>query len=101
MLSSWNLEGEEPLATYLADSLWTQLLKQQRSEPRLKLIILQDLQEGSVLKNTLVCKRKSLVRVMVSILVFAGREKEDPERFLKQYKRLCMANGDRTEDSWL
>lgn len=38
---------------------------------------------------------------MVTIPIFNGAVKADPERFLKQFKRACMANGDRTEDSWL
>lgn len=38
---------------------------------------------------------------MVSIPVFTGKEKEDPERFLRQFQRACMANGDRSEQSWL
>lgn len=38
---------------------------------------------------------------MVSIPVFTGKEKEDPQRFLRQFQRACMANGDRSEQSWL
>ena len=38
---------------------------------------------------------------MVAILVFNGAVKADPEKFFKQFKRACMANGDQIEDSWL
>jgi len=38
---------------------------------------------------------------MVAIPVFEGVSKSDPEIFLRQFKRACMTNGDRTEANWL
>ena len=38
---------------------------------------------------------------MVTIPVFDGASKADPEKFLRQFKRACMANGDRDEAVWL
>ena len=38
---------------------------------------------------------------MVTIPVFDGASKADPEKFLRQFKRACMANGDRDEIAWL
>jgi ribosomal protein S21 len=34
---------------------------------------------------------------MVTILVFDGVGKEDLDKFLRQFKRVCMANGNRDE----
>jgi hypothetical protein len=33
--------------------------------------------------------------------VFLGTGKEDPEKFLRQFKRAVMANSDRDEEAWL
>jgi len=33
--------------------------------------------------------------------VFDGANKADPEKKLRQFKRACMANGDRDELAWL
>jgi hypothetical protein len=38
---------------------------------------------------------------MVMIPVFDGASKADPEKFLRQFKRACIANGDRHEQAWL
>lgn len=38
---------------------------------------------------------------MVSIPVFEGASKSDPEKFVRQFKRACMTKGDRTEVAWL
>ena len=38
---------------------------------------------------------------MVTIPVFDGASKADPKKFLRQFKRACMANGDRDEEAWL
>jgi hypothetical protein len=40
-------------------------------------------------------------RIMVSIPVLDGLGKPDSEKFLRQFKRACMSNGDRDEGTWL
>jgi hypothetical protein len=44
------------------------------------------------LEGIYLCKKPV---AMVSIPVFDGGAKADPEKFLKQFKRACMANGDK------
>ncbi|BBN11547.1 hypothetical protein Mp_5g12840 [Marchantia polymorpha subsp. ruderalis] len=36
----------------------------------------------------------------MSIPVFAGTKEEDPESFLKSYKRACISTGSRTSENW-
>jgi hypothetical protein len=38
---------------------------------------------------------------MVTIPVFDDSVNSDPKKFLKQFKRACMANGDRDPVAWL
>jgi len=38
---------------------------------------------------------------MVTIPVFDSTSKADPKKFLRQFKRACMANGDQDEAAWL
>jgi hypothetical protein len=45
-------------------------------------------------------KRERFIN-MVSIPIFAGTANSDPEKFLKQFKRACLANGDKDSSSWL
>lgn len=38
---------------------------------------------------------------MVTIPIFDDSADSDPEKFFKQFKRACMANGDRDPIAWL
>jgi hypothetical protein len=38
---------------------------------------------------------------IVAIPVFYGMDKEDPEAYMREFKRSCMANGDCKEALWL
>jgi hypothetical protein len=38
---------------------------------------------------------------MVAIPVFYGEDKADPEAYLREFKKACMANGDRDVATWL
>jgi hypothetical protein len=38
---------------------------------------------------------------MVAIPVFYGEDKADPDAYLREFKRVCMANGDRDVATWL
>ena len=58
-------------------------------------------EDQHVRRTVTACTVSAKRTIMVSIPVFTGKEREDPEKFIRQFKRACMANGDRTDDSWL
>jgi len=41
------------------------------------------------------------IRINMVILVFRGSKGEDPEVFLREYKRVCISMGFRTATEWL
>ncbi len=91
MYNKFNIEREESLKIYFKERLCSHFLKQQEQEPRQVTISLNNKQGGLILKP----KDTNLsIVTMVLIPVFTRKEGEDLESFLKQYKRVCMANGD-------
>ena len=39
--------------------------------------------------------------VVIMIPIFKGVKDEDPESFLKNYKRICISMGSRTTENWV